>query len=148
MNDYPVWWDTTITVFNRFEDNQTNVISWYKTVIDGCFWKHIRDKISVGETVLETDKILCRIRKDERYKNRYDWERIPNDEMQNYFTLTQGDIIVKGSVDDEIDEYTEGQRSNDIVEKYKKYQGCFEIESCSDNTGVGRCNEHYIAEGL
>ena len=61
MSDYPIWWDTTLTVYNKFEDPQTQVISWYRTVIDNCFWKYTGDKINIGETVLETNNIICRI---------------------------------------------------------------------------------------
>lgn len=148
MTNYPVWWDTTITIFNKNEDLQTHVIKWYKTVVHGVFWKYVQDKMTIGETTLETKKIICRIREDEKFLEKYQWIDIPNDQMENYFTLGLGDIIIRGKVDDEIDEYTDGKRSTDIVEKYKALQGCMEIEGVSINVGRGRCNPHYLAEGL
>lgn len=147
-NLYPEWWNTTITVFNKFTDPQTKVVRWYKTVVDGVFWKYVGDKVMIGKTVLETNNTICRIRKDIRFLEKYQWLQKPNDEMSNYFTLAKGDILIKGEVDDEIDEYTAGKRSNDIIAKYKQLQGCMTIEEIAINVGAGRCNEHYYVKGI
>lgn len=149
MNDiYPEWWDTTLTIFNQFKDPQTKVVRWYKTVVDGAFWKYVGDKITIGKTVLETNNIICRIRKDDRFLEKYEWVQKPNDEMSDYFTLAKGDIIIKGAVDEDIDEYTNGRRSNDIIAKYKQLQGCMSIEEMAINVGAGRCDEHYYVKGI
>ena len=147
MNIYPEWWDTSITVYNKHVD-QTDIVTWYRHNIDGAFWKYVKDKITMGETVLETNKIICRIRKDESYLDKYQWEQLPNDSKPGYFTLAQGDIIVKGHVEEDIDEYITGHRSTDIIAKYKALQGCMEIDLAANNTGVGRGQEHYLAEGI
>lgn len=148
MNNYPSWWNTTITVYNKFEDPQTQLVTWYRQVVDGCFWKYSGNKVVVGNTVLETKDIICRIRIDDRFLEKHEWIAIPNDRMSNYFTLSQGDIIVKGEVDDEINEYQSGQRSSDLKTKYKSLQGCLEIQEWSNNTGGGRGNEHYYVKGI
>ena len=148
MNNYPSWWNTTITVYNKFEDPQTQLVTWYRQVIDGCFWKYSGNKVVVGNTVLETKDIICRIRIDDRFLEKHEWIATPNDRMSNYFTLSQGDIIVKGEVDDEINEYQSGQRSSDLKTKYKALQGCLEIQEWSNNTGGGRGNEHYYVKGI
>lgn len=148
MNNYPSWWNTTITLYNRYEDPQTNVITWYRYVIKNAFWKYVGDKITIGKTVLETNDIICRIRKDDRFLERYEWLNTPNDLMENYFTLGQGDIIIKGEIDDEINEYTSGTRSSDLKKKYKALQGCMEVQEWSNNTGGGRGNEHYFVKGI
>lgn len=149
MNElYPEWWETTITIFNKFKDPQTKVVRWYKTVVTGAFWKYVGDKIMIGQTVLETNNIICRIRKDNKFLEKYQWVQKPNDEMSNYFTLGKGDIIVKGEVDDEINEYQNGQRSTDLIAKYKELQGCMSIEEIAINVGAGRCNEHYYVKGI
>lgn len=147
-NDYPIWWETTVTIFNKFVDPITKVVVWYKTVVNGVFWKYVGDKVKIGNTVLETNNIICRIRKDDRFLDKYKWINISNDEMKNYFTLSKGDIIVKGAVDDTIDEYTAGKRSNDLITKYKALQGCMSIEEIAINVGSGRCNEHYYVKGI
>ena len=147
MNNYPTWWNTTITVYNKFTDPQTKVVRWYKTVVTGAFWKYIHEKVTIGQTTLETNSIICRIRKDERFLEKYEWLQKPNDEMPDFFTLGKGDIIIKGEVDDEINEYQQGKRSTDLIAKYKELQGCMSIEECANNTGGGRGQEHYVARG-
>ena len=149
MNDvYPEWWETTVTIFNKFKDPHTKVVRWYKTVVEGVFWKYVGDKITIGKTVLETNNIICRIRKDEKFLEKYQWVQMPNDEMENYYTLGKGDIIVKGEVNDIIDEYETGKRSTDLITKYKELQGCMSIEEIAINVGAGRCNEHYYVKGI
>ena len=147
-NLYPEWWDTTITVFNKFTDPQTKVVRWYKTIVNGAFWKYVGDKVMIGKTVLETNNTICRVRKDARFLEQYLWLQKPNDEMSNYFTLAKGDVLIKGEVEDEIDEYTSGKRSNDIIAKYKQLQGCMTIEKIAINVGAGRCDEHYYVKGV
>lgn len=145
--NYPIWWDKTITIYNKFEDSQTQVVKWYKHTVSQCFYKSISDKILVGNTVLESNNIICRIPKQADFLARHDWINTPNDEMQNYFTLGVGDIIINASVDDDIDEYKQGKRSTDLLAKYKSLQGCFEIQEIAINTGIGRCLEHYYVKG-
>ena len=145
---YPEWWETTITVYNKYVDPQTKVVRWYRTVIDGTFWKYVGDKVTIGQTVLETNNIICRIRKDDRFLEKYQWLQVPNDQMSNYFTLGKGDILVKGAVDDEINEYQSGSRSTDFIAKYKELQGCMSVEEIAINVGAGRCNEHYYVKGI
>ena len=148
MNDYPVWWDTTLTIYNKFEDAQTHIVRWYRTKVDGAFWKYAGNRITVGKTVLETDDTICRIRKDSRFLPKHEWIAKPNDVMNKFFTLGIDDIIIKGEVDDEIDEYTSGHRATDIEKKYKNLQGCIRIKETAINTGPGRCNEHYYVKGI
>lgn len=148
MNKYPTWWNTTITIFNKFEDPATYVIRWYKTTVQGVFWKNAGNKVNINGTVLETNDIICRIRKDDRYMDKGTWINIPNDQMENYFTLGKEDIIVKGDVPDIIDEYITGKHSNDLLNKYKQIGECLIIQQVSDNTGGGRGQEHYYVKGV
>lgn len=148
MNNYPVWWDTPLTIYNKYENSQTNLITWYKHVINNCFWKDVGDKVSVGNTVLETNNIICRIPQSNEFLEKYQWLQLPNDQMADYFTLGVGDIIIKGSVDDIINEYQSGHRSSDIIAKYKELQGCMEIDRTAINVGAGRCNPHYYVKGV
>lgn len=147
-NHYPSWWDTTITIYNKYEDKLTNVVTWYRHVVEKTFWKYSGNKVVVGNTVLETKDIICRIRKDDAFLEKHEWIALPNDRMADYFTLGQGDIIVKGEVDDDINEYQSGKRSSDLKKKYKALQGCIEIQEWSNNTGGGRGNEHYFVKGI
>ena len=96
---------------------------------------------------LQTNTTICRIPKDDRFLDRYLWEALPNDQKGNFFTLSPADIIVKGEVTEEIDERTSGHRSTDFIAKYKKLQGCIEIQSWANNTGKGRNDKHYYIAG-
>lgn len=147
MNSFGSWWDTTLTIYNKFEDPQTQVIKWYRHVVHKAFWKDTGNKITIGNVTLDTNNIICRIRPDSAFLEKHIWVTKPNDEMSNYFTLGQGDIIIKGEVDDEINEYVSGQRASDLKRKYKGLQGCMEIQQWSNNTG-NRGNEHYFASGV
>ena len=148
MNEYPVWWNTNLTIYNKYEDPQTNIVTWLRTVVTESFWKYVGEKINVGNTVIETNNTICRIRKDDRFLEKHEWIALPNDQMSEYFTLSPGDIIVKGEVDDVVNEYVNGQRSSDLLKKYKALQGCIVIDEVAINVGAGRCNEHYYVRGI
>lgn len=144
---YPIWWDTTLTIYNQFKDPVTRVVTWYRTVVGGSFWKYTGNKVTVGSVELQTNTTICRIPMNDKFLERYVWEALPNDQMSNFFTLSPGDIIVKGAVDEEIDETVSGHRSTDFIAKYKRLQGCIEIQSWANNTGVGRNDKHYYVVG-
>lgn len=148
MSNYPVWWETTVTIYNRYEDPLTQLVTWYKTTIPNCFWKYVGDKITIGKTVLETNNIICRIPKNDNFLEKYEWDALPNDMMANYFTLGQGDIIIRGEVDDIVNEYVPNKHSTDLLVKYKALQGCMEVQEIAINVGAGRCNEHYFVKGV
>lgn len=148
MNNYPSWWNTTITIYNRYEDAQTQLVTWHRHVVTGCFWKYSGNKVTIDEVVLDTKDIICRIPINSAFLEKHEWIAVPNDQMSNYFTLSPGDIIVKGEVSDTINEYQTGHRSSDLKNKYKSLQGCMEIQEWSNNTGGGRGNEHYFARGI
>ena len=144
---YPIWWEDTITIYNKYVDGQTEVVTWFRTIIHDCFWQLTGAEVNVGETILDSKSIVCRIPKDIRYKDKSEWVKLPNDRMSNYFTIGQNDIIIKGESTFEINEYQEGHRSSDLLSKYREYQQCMEITQYSDNTGLGRNNEHYLVRG-
>ena len=144
---YPPWWETSLTIYNKYEDKLTQVVTWYRNVVTGCFWKYTGNKVLIGDTLLETTSTICRIPYSEKFMEKYLWEQLPNDTMQDYFTLGPADIIVKGEVTDTIDEYTKGSRSSDLLSKYKELQGCIVIDEVAINTGTARCSEHYFVKG-
>ena len=146
-NKYPVWWETTITVYNKYEDPQTDLVTWSKKVLNGCFWKASGDKVTVGQVTLDSKSVLCRIPKNDAFVDKYEWMQMSDETRATHFTLGIGDIIVKGNCADTIDEYTSGQRSSNLLEKYRPYQMCLEIDDLAINTGTGRNDEHYYVRG-
>lgn len=144
---YPRWWDTTITLYNRYEESTTNIVTWHRTVIPDCFFKNANNKATIGQSVFETNNIIVRIPQSDSFKAYGEWVNVPNDERSNYFTLHQGDIIVKGEIADAIDEYTNGERSTDFLAKHKESGVCLTVIKWQDNTGIGRCSPHYYVSG-
>ena len=148
MNHYPSWWNETITIYNKYTDPVSKLITWHRHVVEeSAFWKNVGNKIMIDNVVIDTDTIICRIKKDEQFLPKHEWIALPNDEMDNYYTLGRGDIIVLSEVTDEIDEYTSGYRATDLVHKYKDLQGCLTIDEVTINTDGGRGNEHYLVRG-
>lgn len=146
MSKYPEWWNTTVTVFNKYENPTSRLITWHKTVLHNCFWKNTGNKLVVGETTLDTNATLCRIPLHPAFLERYEWNELGD--KSNNFTLSPGDIIIKGEVSEIIDEYASGYRTSDILTKYKKLTGCMVIEQYAVNTGLGRGVEHYYVRGV
>lgn len=147
MSNYPKWWDQTITVYNRYEDPTTRYVSWQSTVLTDCFWKHAGEKVAVGNTIIETDTIICRIPKNPLFVEKYIWDNMTAGERAEYFTVGTGDIIVRGEVSDVVDEYTSGSRSSDLMTKYRDLQGCMKVDKCTIAVGTGRGMEHYYVRG-
>lgn len=145
---YPVWWDATITLYNRYEDPQTHVNLWSRHVLTDCFWKYTGDKVKLGDAILDTTFTICRVPQDENFKPYSEWVKVPSDKRYEYFTFSQNDIIVLGEVEDVIDEYQAGHRSTDLLAKYKNLQECMQIESVSINTQTGVNNPHYYVRGI
>ena len=146
MSNYPAWWNATVTVYNKYEDPTSRRVTWYRTVLHNCFWKYTGNKIVVGQTALETDTTICRIPTHRAFLDAYQW--YTQEDKSQYFTISAGDILIKGEVTDEIDEYTAGQRSSDILTKCKKSHECMVVDKCSVNVGPGRGLEHYYVRGV
>lgn len=144
---YPIWWETTVTIYNQYTDPVTQVVSWYKQEITDCFWNLSGTKVNIGDVTLDSKQVLCRIPKDARFLEKKDWNALSAIDKAKHFTLSQGDILVKGKTTDVIDEYQSGHRSTDLLSKYREYQAGMEVNEYSNNTGTGRNNEHYLARG-
>ena len=155
MSNFPfTWWDKTITIYNKLIDPTTQKTSWYRNTCENFFWKNINTTYVIGASgmstkgvVLETKNIICRIPKDDRYVDKRAWKELSDNDRKDYFTFGNGDIIILGEVNDEIDEYTSGKRSNDIVKKYKEFDECLEIDSYTINVHNGIGLEHYKIVG-
>lgn len=147
MSNYPNWWNSTITIYNKYENPTTSEITWYRKSIDNCF---ISDNFlrTVFEKQVDTaNSLIVRIPQSSSYKSASAWDVEVN--KSNYFTLRQGDIIINGTVTDTVDEYgaTGTITSNDLIVKYKKSSNCMVINVFQDNTGTGRGIPHYRVNG-
>lgn len=145
-NEYPIWWDKTITVYNKFVDPLTSVVKWFRHIIPDCFIDDTPQMYIAGNVMAQSSDVICRIRESENYKSKAEWQKLPNDQMSGYFTISQGDIVVFDEVDDEIADVS-GHRATDLLSKYKDAQGAITVKRFSDNTGVGRVMPHYYITG-
>lgn len=142
-NIYPDWWCDTVTLYNKYTA-PNGEITWYRTVLTGCFWKYTTDYIRVDNETQMVKVLLCRVRKHKKYVDCYKWRDLSD--KSSRFTFNEGDILIKGKVEDVLDEYTQGHRANDLLKKYK--DRCAEITECRDNTGGTRVDEHYLVRGI
>jgi len=145
MNKFPKWWNSTVTIYNRYEDPKTQKITWYRTVVTGCFWDSgIADVHLMSNYVItRADSPLCRIPKQNIYVNAYKWKQLSDEQRNNLFTLQMGDVIVNAEIDDVIDEYNKGKRLSDLIEKYKDL-GVLKITGVADNSDETRNLPHYL----
>lgn len=147
MNNYPSWWDDTITLYNKYIDPVTKQVKWYRHVIEDCFYSHTVEKVTVGKTTIDANVSICRIRTSDNFIDKKSWMGLTDEERQTKFTLSGGDIIVADDLDFEIDEYTNGHRSSDLIKENKEWPGCFTVDFVNINVGGGRGNEHYHVKG-
>lgn len=139
---YPKWWDKSVTLFNRYED-ESGAAKWYKTILHGCFVKLVTNYGVSADTGNQKEISTVRIRCSNRYIPPAKWL---NDGKRAYgFTLMPGDIIIPGTVNENIDEYESGLRPDDILNKYKA-AGAFTVRSVTINGDGGL--KHYKAEGI
>ena len=111
-------WNKTITIYNKHEDKQTGLIKWYRHILSDCFFKTTNNRINVGSVSISSDDTIVRIPAQECYIPPFDWNNLRDDIKQYYFTINKGDLIFLGEVSEDIDEYTPGKRSSDLIEKY------------------------------
>lgn len=147
MNNYPSWWDDTITLYNKYIDPATKKVTWYRHVLHDCFYSHTLEKVTVGKTTIDANTSLCRIRVSDDFIDKKSWMQLDDYERAEKFTLSGGDIIVAEETDFEIDEYEKDKRSSDLIKENKEWPGCFTVEIVNINVGGGRGNEHYHVRG-
>ena len=135
----------TVTLYNRIETTDVNgrtKISWKCTVLSGCFWtrKTVRSLVNGVAQLGETLK--CRINASPAYADPASWQTL--EDRTDRFTLSTGDIIVYGAVQDEIgDNFSESA----LRQKYAR-QGCMTVTVAKDFSFQGSPVPHYAAEGV
>lgn len=139
-----MFWDKTITLYNRYENDETGEIIWYRHLFHNCFVKQTNNKTNVGGVQLTTTDNIIRIPAQDNYIPPYDWKKTPNSIKGKKPTLQVGDLIFLAEINDIIDENTSGQRSSDLIAKYKALGSVF-VTSVNINTSLP--NAHYFVKG-
>lgn len=134
---YPKWWNDTLTVYNKYFD-EDRIAHFKRTVVKKAFYTtNLTVNVQSGD-LLDVNTYGVRVRKDPNYINSLEW----NPELDKY-TLKADDIIVKGEIEDEIDENIKGKTINDFLNKYKG--SSFVVKHVKENLKVDLA--HYLATG-
>ena len=134
----------TITLYNKHESKETGEIKWYRHKLKNCFYKVTNNKVNVGNIQMQTDNNIVRIPKQRNYLPPYKWAELTENEKQKYITLQGGDLIFLEIVNEDIDEYTSGKRSSDLIAKYSTLGSVF-ISSININDFLP--GAHYFVRG-
>ena len=86
----------TITVFNRLYDNDTGLDTWNPTVISGVSWDKKTDTAITDSGLKAAAKCTIRIPVDAEVSKSY-VEPIYYSDPATTFTLTAGDVIIRGT---------------------------------------------------
>lgn len=137
-------WNKTITLYNRHEDEQTGLVKWYKHTLHNCFFKATDNIVNANGVKLQTNDYVIRIPAQKNFIPPHKWLELPSDKKIKYVTLQSGDLIFLGEINTEIDEYTSGKRSSDLIAKYKSVGSVF-VKSVNINDFM--CGRHYYIRG-
>ena len=137
-------WNKIITLYNKYEDSSSDEIIWHRHTIENCFYKATKNKVNIGNTQVVSDNSIVRIPAQDNFVPPNEWNTLSETERNKYITLQAGDLIVLGEITEEIDEYTDGKRSSDLIAKYGLLGSMF-IDSCNINDFMP--GAHYLIRG-
>lgn len=123
---YPKWWNQTVTVYHRTVEAGHRV-TWSSSQVGGCFVKITTLSRHDNNARRDGSGTICRM-------------------PPPCPVLAPGDIIVMGVCADDIDEYTPGKRSTDLLAAHPG--AAFVVTEIHDNTRAGLPLPHMYAEGL
>ena len=123
----------TITIFNKLtsKDSKTGKEIWQRKILERCFYKVETSVFQNNTEVSKDNTYTVRIPKNDNYMPYNEWKNLPDEERENYFTLSLGDIIVGYETDDSIDG-TSGNTATQVLNNHKP--NSFRVTSVSDNT--------------
>lgn len=104
-----------VTILNKLKkaDSPTNMDIWQKTVIEDAVWYSKVERTVTNNSVVIGSYITCHIPFHEEYLPYAEWKLPGNKE--EHFTMSSGDYIVLGEVEEEI-------TSQNIVAAMQKYE--------------------------
>lgn len=93
-----------ITIYNRYFDKTTRLDKYQRTILYGVFWDE-RKAVNRLQSGLEgADKVTIiipfTVATDKKYAPPKEFEKL--EDKAGYFTLQEGDRVVKGAIDFEI----------------------------------------------
>lgn len=93
-----------ITIYNRYFDKATRLDKYQRTILYGVFWDERKAVNRLQSGLEDADKVTIiipfAVTTDKKYAPPKEFEKL--DDKSDYFTLQEGDRVVKGAVDFEI----------------------------------------------
>lgn len=93
-----------ITIYNRYFDKATRLDKYQRTILYGVFWDERKAVNRLQNSLEDADEVTIiipfAVTADKRYVAPKEFEKLQD--KSNYFTLQEGDRVVKGAVDFEI----------------------------------------------
>lgn len=125
LRSYPGWWNQTVTVYHRTFAADNRIV-WSRETVGGCFVGSPARSRHNDSARRDGNTLAC---------------RIPPPAP----TLATGDIIVIGTCSDDVDDYTPGMRSTDLLAAHPG--AAFVVSELRDNTRAGLPLPHVYAGG-
>lgn len=119
----------TITLYNRIQaaDSKDKKEHWKRTVLHNCFWKSVINTGFNGTQASVQNTHVVRIPQNDRYLPYSEYKTKP----EEFFTVSQGDIVIYGECPEEITGES-GQTSAQVLNRHKPE--AFKVTAFSDNT--------------
>lgn len=93
-----------ITIYNRYFDKETRLDKYHRTVLYGVFWDERKAVNRLQSGLEDADEVTIvipfRVATDKKYVSPKEFEKL--EDKAGYFTLQEGDRVVKGAIDFEI----------------------------------------------
>lgn len=136
----------TITIYNKYEGKDAltgkTFTQYLRTVLHNCTWGKSDAVMTVGSVTVGSDDYRVQIPEDDAFLDYWEWAKQPNDLMGEYFTVSPGDVVVRGEVEDEIPYNTSPTA---LLAKYK--ERAFTARLVFNHTGAEKPLGHYSLQG-
>lgn len=131
----------TLTLYNRIRaaDSPDRKEHWYRTVLHSCSWKAVVNTNFNSTQASVQNTYVARIPQDVRYVPYHTFIKMP----AGHFTVSQGDIVVRGECSDDITGEA-GKTAAQLLDRYRPE--AFEVTAFSDNTAF-LIGKHYRLGG-
>lgn len=103
--------NTSITIYNKYFNSITRSDSWKRHVIHNVFWDSSQN-VNVYKGLTKTDKGVIYIPFNSNYMTYFVDPKTFQNDPNTYWTIQNGDIIVKGVIYDEV------SKQSDLERKY------------------------------
>ena len=137
----------TITIYNcvKAKDSKTKEDQWYPTVLTGCFFQATVAQTVSGQTLNMASGYVARIPgtpAEAKYMPYSEWKDL--EDKKGYFTVSDNDVIIKGSAVQEITNKSPNTMAELLA---SRKPDAFRVRVFKDNTGFPK-GKHYRVSGV